>query len=52
MTVRLSDDTMQRVRILAETASTPEHRISTSDVIRMALSAGLPSVEKKLGKMR
>lgn len=52
VTVRLSVEAMTRVRTLALTASTPDHRITTSDVIRMALSAGLPGVERKLGKQR
>lgn len=41
VTVRLPKATMDRVRQIAEADSTPDQRVTASDIIRTALTAGL-----------
>jgi hypothetical protein len=48
VTVRVSEQAMKKVREIAFAASTADHRVTSSDILRMALKAGLPSVEEEL----
>lgn len=50
VTVRLTREGLDLVRAVALDASTPEHRVTVSDVIRVALKHGLPAAKKELRK--
>lgn len=46
--VRFGPDGLARLDHLADTYSTEDRKLNRSDVIRMAVAAGLPAVERDL----